>query len=73
MCDRVLRLHELVEATWEDLLGNALDAYLWSVLPRANEIRTRLTLLRAIFLPLALLPTSWARILNTCPLATTGC
>lgn len=49
--DHVLRLHESVEAT-RDLLGNALDAYLWSASQRTNEIMKRLTLLSAVFLPL---------------------
>lgn len=49
--DHVLRLHESVEAT-RDLLGNALDAYLWSASERTNEIMKRLTVLSAIFLPL---------------------
>ncbi len=50
--DHALRLHESVEAT-RDLLGNALDAYLWAASQRTNEIVKRLTLLSAIFLPLA--------------------
>jgi magnesium transporter len=49
--DHVLRLTESVEAT-RDLIGNALDAYLWSASQRTNEIMKRLTLLSAIFLPL---------------------
>ncbi len=49
--DHMLRVHETVEAT-RDLLGNALDAYLWSASQRTNEIMKRLTLLSAIFLPL---------------------
>jgi magnesium transporter len=49
--DHVLRIHESVEAT-RDLLGNALEAYLWSASQRTNEIMKRLTLLSAIFLPL---------------------
>ena len=49
--DHVVRIHESVEAT-RDLLGNALDAYLWSASQRTNEIMKRLTLLSAIFLPL---------------------
>jgi magnesium transporter len=50
--DHLLRIHESVEAA-RDLLGNALDAYLWSASQRTNEIMKRLTLLSAVFLPLA--------------------
>ncbi len=50
--DHVLRILEAVDAT-RDLLGNALDAYLWTGSQRTNEIVKRLTLLSAIFLPLA--------------------
>ncbi|HEV7282540.1 MAG TPA: magnesium/cobalt transporter CorA [Pirellulaceae bacterium] len=49
--DHILRIHESVEAT-RDLLGNALEAYLWAASQRTNEIMKRLTLLSAIFLPL---------------------
>lgn len=49
--DHVLRIHEWVEGT-RDLLGNALDAYLWAASQRTNEIMKRLTLLSAIFMPL---------------------
>jgi magnesium transporter len=49
--DHLLRIHEAVEAA-RDLLGNALDAYLWSASQRTNEIMKRLTLLSAVFLPL---------------------
>lgn len=49
--DHVLRIHESVEAT-RDLLGNALEAYLWAASQRTNEIMKRLTVLSAIFLPL---------------------
>ena len=49
--DHILILSESVETT-RDLLGNALDAYLWSQSQRTNEIMKRLTLLSAIFLPL---------------------
>jgi magnesium transporter len=49
--DHLLRINESVEAT-RDLLGNALDAYLWSASQRTNEIMKRLTLLSAVFLPL---------------------
>lgn len=49
--DHILRLHESVDAT-RDLLGNVLDAWLWSASQRTNEIMKRLTLLSAIFLPL---------------------
>lgn len=50
--DHLLRIHENVEGA-RDLLGNALDAYLWSASQRTNEIMKRLTLLSAIFMPLA--------------------
>lgn len=49
--DHILILTESVEST-RDLLGNALDAYLWHASQRTNEIMKRLTLLSAIFLPL---------------------
>jgi magnesium transporter len=50
--DHLLRIAEAVDAT-RDLLGNALDAYLWTGSQRTNEIMKRLTLLSAIFMPLA--------------------
>jgi magnesium transporter len=50
--DHLLRIYEGVEAA-RDLLGNALDAYLWAASQRTNEIMKRLTLLSAIFMPLA--------------------
>jgi magnesium transporter len=49
--DHLLRIAEAVDAT-RDLLGNALDAYLWMGAQRTNEIMKRLTLLSAIFMPL---------------------
>jgi magnesium transporter len=49
--DHLLRIYEGVEAA-RDLLGNALDAYLWAASQRTNEIMKRLTLLSAIFLPI---------------------
>lgn len=49
--DHSLRITEAIEAT-RDLLGNALDAYLWAASQRTNEIMKRLTLLSAIFMPL---------------------
>jgi magnesium transporter len=49
--DHLLRIYESVEGA-RDLLGNALDAYLWSASQRTNEIMKGLTLLSAIFLPL---------------------
>lgn len=49
--DHMLRVHENVESA-RDLLGSALDAYLWSASQRTNEIMKRLTLLSAVFLPL---------------------
>jgi magnesium transporter len=50
--DQLSRLNESIEAN-RDLLGNALDAYLSSVSNRTNEIMKYLTLLSAVFLPLA--------------------
>jgi magnesium transporter len=50
--DQLVRLNESIEAN-RDLLGNALDAYLSSVSNRTNEIMKYLTLLSAVFLPLA--------------------
>lgn len=58
--DHVLRIHEWVEAT-RDLLGNALDAYLWSQSQRTNEIMKRLTLLSATFLPLSFITGFWGQ------------
>lgn len=50
--DQLVRLNESIEAN-RDLLGNALDAYLSAVSNRTNEIMKHLTLLSAVFLPLA--------------------
>lgn len=50
--DQLVRLNESIEAN-RDLLSNALDAYLSSVSNRTNEIMKYLTLLSAVFLPLA--------------------
>ncbi len=50
--DQLVRLNESIEAN-RDLLGNALDAYLSSMSNRTNEIMKYLTLLSAVFLPLA--------------------
>jgi magnesium transporter len=58
--DHVLRIHEWVEGT-RDLLGNALDAYLWSASQRTNEIMKRLTLLSAIFMPLTFITGFWGQ------------
>jgi magnesium transporter len=58
--DHVLRIHEWVEGT-RDLLGNALDAYLWTASQRTNEIMKRLTLLSAIFLPLTFITGFWGQ------------
>jgi magnesium transporter len=52
--DQLVRLNESIEAN-RDLLGNALDAYLSAVSNRTNEIMKYLTLLSAVFLPLAFL------------------
>jgi magnesium transporter len=50
--DHLVRINESIEAN-RDLLGNALDAYLSAVGQRTNEIMKHLTLLSAVFLPLA--------------------
>lgn len=50
--DHLLRIAEAVDST-RDLLSNALDAYMWMGAQRTNEIMKRLTLLSAIFMPLA--------------------
>jgi magnesium transporter len=50
--DHLVRINESIEGN-RDLLGNALDAYLSAVGQRTNEIMKRLTILSAIFLPLA--------------------
>ncbi len=50
--DQLVRLNESIESN-RDLLANALDAYLSAVSNRTNEIMKSLTLLSAVFLPLA--------------------
>lgn len=50
--DQLVRLNESIEAN-RDLLSNALEAYLSAVSNRTNEIMKYLTLLSAVFLPLA--------------------
>ena len=50
--DHLVRINESIEAN-RDLLGDALDAYLSAVGQRTNEIVKHLTILSAIFLPLA--------------------
>ncbi len=50
--DHLLRINESIEAN-RDLLGNALEAYLSSVSQRTNEIMKYLTIMSAVFLPLA--------------------
>jgi len=52
--DHLVRINEAIEAN-RDLLGNALEAYLSAVGQRTNEIVKHLTILSAIFLPLAFL------------------
>lgn len=64
--DHVLRIHEWVEGT-RDLLGNALDAFLWSESQRTNEIMKRLTLLSAIFMPLTFITGFWGQNFNKLP------
>src|SRR5688572_6131845 len=50
--DQLVRLNESIEAN-RDLLANSLDAYLSAMSNRTNEIMKYLTLLSAVFLPLA--------------------
>lgn len=50
--DQLVRLNESIEAN-RDLLANALDAYLSAMSNRTNDIMKSLTLLSAVFLPLA--------------------
>jgi magnesium transporter len=50
--DHLVRINESIEAN-RDLLGNALDAYLSAVGQRTNEIMKALTIMSAVFLPLA--------------------
>jgi magnesium transporter len=50
--DHLMRITESIEAN-RDLLGNALEAYLSSVSQRTNEIMKYLTIMSAVFLPLA--------------------
>ena len=69
--DHVLRIHESVEGT-RDLLGNALDAYLWSASQRTNEIMKRLTLLSAIFMPLSFITGFWGQNFEGLPVKSNG-
>jgi magnesium transporter len=50
--DHLVRINEAIEVN-RDLLGNALDAYRSAVAQRTNDVMKRLTILSAIFLPLA--------------------
>jgi magnesium transporter len=50
--DHLVRINESIEAN-RDLLGNSLDAYLSAVSQRTNEIMKYLTIMSAVFLPLA--------------------
>jgi magnesium transporter len=50
--DHLSRINESIEAH-RDLLGNALEAYLGAVAQRTNEIMKALTIMSAVFLPLA--------------------
>jgi magnesium transporter len=50
--DHLVRINESIEAS-RDLLGNTLDAYLSAVSQRTNEIMKYLTIMSAVFLPLA--------------------
>jgi magnesium transporter len=50
--DHLVRINESIEAN-RDLLGNALDAYLSAVSQRTNEVMKYLTVMSAVFLPLA--------------------
>lgn len=64
--DHLLRIHEWLEGT-RDLLGNALDAYLWSASQRTNEIMKRLTLLSAVFMPLSFITGFWGQNFQLLP------
>jgi len=50
--DHLVRINESIESS-RDLLGNALEAYLSAVGQRTNEIMKYLTIMSAVFLPLA--------------------
>jgi magnesium transporter len=50
--DHLVRLNETID-TSRDLLGNCFDAYLSSVSNRTNAIMKSLTVMSAVFLPLA--------------------
>ena len=50
--DHLVRINESIEAN-RDLLGNALEAYLSAVGQRTNEVMKYLTIMSAVFLPLA--------------------
>jgi len=50
--DHLVRITESIE-TSRDLVGNCLDAYLSMVSQRTNEIMKSLTIMSAVFLPLA--------------------
>jgi magnesium transporter len=50
--DHLVRINESIE-TNRDLLGNALEAYLSAVGQRTNDIMKHLTIMSAVFLPLA--------------------
>jgi magnesium transporter len=69
--DHVLRIHEWVEGA-RDLLGNALDAYLWAESQRTNEIMKRLTLLSAIFMPLTFITGFWGQNFEGLPFESNG-
>ncbi len=50
--DHLMRINESIEGN-RDMLGNALEAYLSAVSQRTNEIMKYLTIMSAVFLPLA--------------------
>jgi magnesium transporter len=50
--DHLMRINESIESN-RDMLGNAREAYLSSVSQRTNEIMKHLTIMSAVFLPLA--------------------
>jgi magnesium transporter len=64
--DQLVRLNESIEAN-RDLLSNALDAYLSAVSNRTNEIMKYLTLLSAVFLPLAFIVGFFGQNFQTLP------
>ena len=65
--DHLVRINESIEAN-RDLLGNALDAYLSAVGQRTNEIMKYLTVMSAVFLPLAFVVGFFGQNFDSLPL-----